>query len=118
MKIPLHMGQDGQQSNRQTAQKVLEHDILAAKKGDWNAKSSLVRTFTPLLTSLAEKRAAKPTDMNSYIDAGKEGLFKAARKYKTSVGADRFQIFALDFIENAMDRVDGGGGFLSRMFGG
>jgi DNA-directed RNA polymerase specialized sigma subunit len=110
------MGRDSQRSSREAAQRVLAQDILAAKKGDWDAKSSLARTFTPLLTSLAEKRAAKPTDMNKYIDAGKEGLFKAARKYKSSVGADRFQIFALDFIEDAMDHVDQGGGFFSRLF--
>lgn len=116
MKIPLHMGQDGRQSSRAAHQKAVERDILAAKKGDWNAKNSLVRAFTPLLTTLAEKRSSDTGEINRYIDAGKNGLLRAAGKYKVSIGAGGFQIFALDFIESSMDRLEGKGGFFSRLF--
>ena len=118
MKISLNVGQDGSNSTRATQARILERDILAAKKGDWNAKNSLARSFLPLLTSLAEKRANDVGKINLFIEAGKEGLFRAAKKYKQSVGADSFQIFALDFIEAAMDRgIEGKQGFFSRLFG-
>ena len=45
-------------------------------------------------------------------------FFIAAKKYKSSVGADKFQIFALDYIESNMDALNKGGGFLSKLFGG
>jgi DNA-directed RNA polymerase specialized sigma subunit len=117
MKIALNMGQSVQPTSKDASDRALERDILAAKKGDWNAKHNLARTFTPLLTSLAEKRTNDVSNLNAYIDAGKQGLFKAAGKYKPSIGPDKFRIFALDFIETAMARVDRGGGFWSRLFG-
>lgn len=118
MKIPLRMNQDGHQSTKAAQTKVLERDILAAQKGDWNAKKNLVRTFTPLITSLAEKRTSNIPQMNEYIESGRNGLYLAAKKYKPSVGANRFRIFALDFIEKSMDRGAKGGGFFSRLLGG
>ena len=39
---------------------------------------------------------------------------KATKKYKKSVGAEHFQLFALDFIEKNMDGA--GAGFFSRLF--
>ncbi len=116
MKISLHLG-EGDSTSRAAADRVLERDILAAKKGDWEAKHNLVRTFLPLLTSLAEKRTREAAKVSRYVEAGKEGLYKAARRYKPSIGADRFRVFALDFIEKAMDACDRGGGFWSRLFG-
>jgi DNA-directed RNA polymerase specialized sigma subunit len=117
MKIPLKLGQETQQSSRAAEAKVLEHDIAAAKGGDWNAKSNLIRTFHPLILSLAEKRGGDPATVARYVEAGKEGLVRAIGKYKSSVGADKFRIFALDFIEASIDRAATGGGFLSRLFG-
>ena len=123
MKIALNMGQS-QDDSRAAQQKVLEHEVLAAKEGDWNARNSLARTFTPLLTSLAEKRTADAVKKNRLIEAGRTGLFTAAKKYKTSIGAEHFRVFALDFIESSMDRAateyDTGsksGGFFARLFG-
>jgi DNA-directed RNA polymerase specialized sigma subunit len=118
MKIALNMGNNGNQSSKAAQAKVLERDIMAAKKGDWNAKNNLVRTFMPLLTSLAEKRSKDLPSINNYIEAGKEGVFKAAKKYNPSVGAERFHIFAVEFIEKSMDKRDKGGGFWARLFGG
>jgi len=117
MKIPLKMGNAEPQTNPQAhAKALLERDILAAQKGDWNAKNNLARTFTPLLTSLASKRSSDGSKINDYIDAGKTGLFNAVKKYKAGT-ADRFNIFILDFVEKEMNRVDGGGGFFARLFG-
>ena len=48
MKIPLKLGQNGVQSTRAAEAKAVEHDVLAAKKGDWNAKNSLIRSFQML----------------------------------------------------------------------
>jgi DNA-directed RNA polymerase sigma subunit (sigma70/sigma32) len=117
MKIPLKLGQDSQQSTRAAETKVLANDIAAAKGGDWNAKSNLIRTFLPLIVSLAEKRGHDAAAVSKYVEAGKEGLLKAVKKYKPAVGADHFRIFALDFIMASLDRMDKGGGFLARLFG-
>jgi len=119
MKIPLKLGEDGHQSTVAAAAAAIARDVAAVKAGDWNAKNSLARAFQPLLHSLAEKRAhGDQGKHNRYTDAGKEGLFKAAKKYKAKANGDNFQLFALDYIESAMDRVDGGGGgMFSRLFG-
>ncbi len=118
MKIPLKLGQDGQQSAAAAAAAAIAPDVAAVKAGDWNAKNSLVRAFLPLLTSLADKRANGDQGLhNRYMDAGKEGLFKAVKKYRAKSNGDNFQLFALDYIENAMDRLESGGGLLARLFG-
>ena len=110
------MGQDATPSNRAAQAKQIENDVRAAKKGDWNAKHNLERTFMPLMTTLAEKRSDDTPELNKLLEAGKEGLAKATKKYKAKDGVSNFQIFALDFIETSMD--GGGGGFLSKLFGG
>jgi len=121
MKIAINMGQDA--GDQKASQKNLEREILAAKSGDWNAKANLARVFTPLLTSLAEKRAKDPVLLNKCLEAGKEGLFTAAKKYREGDGVEHFRIFAVDFIEASMDRVirenqlQGKKGFFSRLFG-
>lgn len=119
MKIALNMGNStNYQSTKEAQAKAVERDVLMTQKGDWTAKNNLAKTFLPLLTTLAEKRAGSNlADKNAMIDAGKEGLYKAAAKYNKSIGADKFQIFALDFIEKAMDDSKKGGGFFARLFG-
>ncbi|MCE9616407.1 MAG: hypothetical protein K8T26_19210 [Lentisphaerae bacterium] len=118
MKISLNMGPQGPNAKRASQARVLEADILGAKRGDWNSKNNLVREFMPLLQQLAEKRASDVATINRYIEAGKNGLFTAAKKYKPSVGSQGFQIFALDFIDARMERAaKGGGSWLSRLFG-
>lgn len=117
MKIPLNVGQSDGRSQKSTINLVLERDIKMTKKGDWNSRHNLEKTFYPLLRSLAEKRSSDNIKVNEYIEAGKLGLLKAAKKYKIEDGADKFQLFALDFIEKYMDRLDSGGGFFARLFG-
>lgn len=117
MKIALNMGQSEALSNKDQM-RDLERIILAAKNGDWDAKNNLAQRFTPLLTSLAEKRSKNAQDSGKLIEAGKAGLQKAVRKYRKSVHPEKFQVFALDFIEREMTNVlNGGGSFFSRMFG-
>ncbi len=116
MKIPLNINQGSSGNTRAAKAKVLEHDVLAAKDGDWNAKTRLAQSFMPLIKSLAEKRATETQQINNLIEAGKEGVYAAAKKYKKNMGADKFRLFALDHIEARMDRKSGGGGFFSRLF--
>ena len=116
MEIPLQFHHDDIETNRAAKFKLLEHDILAAKKGNWEAKNNLVRVFTPLISSLAQKRSSHTSEINKYIEAGKNGLFTAVRKYKQNVGPDKFQIFALNFIEASMDGMHKEEGFFSRLF--
>ena len=117
MKIQLNLGQNGSQSTAAAQAKVMERDVLAARGGDWNARNNLARAFSPLLQSLARKRATDPGAINQLMEAGKLGLYKAAKKYRSSVGADRFQVFALEFIEGAMDDHLKGGNWFTRLFG-
>lgn len=117
MKIALHLGSRDFQSEKQEQSRVLEHDILACKDGDWEAKARLIRIFMPLLTQMAKKRSNDNVFINQYIEAGKNGIVIATKKFKTATGADRFQIFAVDFIEDQMNRVDKKGGFFARLFG-
>ena len=118
MKISLSMGENGPEAEKAKRARILASHIKAAKKGDWTARNNLVRQFMPLLQSLAEKRSTDVSKMNEYIEGGKQGIFNAAKKYKPTEGTEEFQVFALEFIETTMDRVDkGGGGFLGKLFG-
>ena len=117
MKIGLNMEGTDPKEIQASELRAQENLILNAQKGDWKAKEALANDFHHLLVSLAEKRTDIPEKTAEYIEAGKNGLFTATAKYKHSVGAGNFRIFALDYIENSMDRLDSGGGFLSRLFG-
>lgn len=117
MTIPLNMG--SKSATGKAAQlKALEHDVLAAKDGDWEAKNRLFRTFTQVITKRAEKRASDTATINKFIEAGKNGLFRAAKKYKPAMGPEKFQIAAVDYIDKAMDDCssDSGGGFFAKLF--
>ncbi|MBA4388037.1 MAG: hypothetical protein C0404_08655 [Verrucomicrobia bacterium] len=118
MKIPLNMGQSASAGSKAVQNKLLERDVTGAAEGDWNCRNNLIRTFTPLISSLAQKRSSEVSKINQYLEAGKNGLFTAAKKFKSGSGMDNFHIFALDFIEKAMDEVDKGGGFFKKLFGG
>jgi DNA-directed RNA polymerase specialized sigma subunit len=96
-------------------EKAIERDLQGCRRGDWEAKTRLIQAFMPLLTSLARKRSQDTAAINRYIEAGKEGLQTAARHFKAASNT-KFEIFALTFIENAMDRTDRPG-LLARLFG-
>jgi len=120
MKISLRVGDHSVEDGSGKAPKVPESDIQASKRGDWEAKNRIAVAFMPLMISLAKKRMAankKSLTLNDYVEEGKKGLTQAAKHYTPDIGAEKFQIFALDFIEKAMDRLEGKGGWLSRLFG-
>ncbi len=113
MKIPLR-GMS-HQSDGQPESKFSEAEIKACKLGDWEAKHRMNHAFTPLMTNLARKRApdGPPEVINALLEAGKSGLIKACRKYSPEIGAAKFQLFALNYIEASMDAV--GSGFFARL---
>jgi DNA-directed RNA polymerase specialized sigma subunit len=105
VKIALHLNEkDTYTPDGEDHEKAIERDVMACKRGDWEAKTRLIQTFMPLLTSLARKRSSDTAIINSYIEAGKEGLLCAVRHHKPASNA-KFQIFALPHIEDAIDRV-------------
>jgi DNA-directed RNA polymerase specialized sigma subunit len=106
VKIALNLMQNdpyaAPDANRERA---IERDIADCKRNDWEAKTRLIQTFMPLMTSLARKRTQDTAEINRYIEAGKEGLLKAARQYRPGTGV-KFEIFLLTYLEARMDRVD------------
>ena len=117
MRIPLRMTSDDGGTGKLAQPGIPERDVLATREGDFQAKARLLAAFLPLLNKLARERTADNATINRYVDAGKEGVLAAVRKYKPKGGAGEFQIFALDFIESAMDSVTKPRGFLARLFG-
>jgi len=118
MRISLNLGKgDGAPGSGAAPGTISEADILAARDNDWGARNKLIRQFTPLISSLAQKRSDDVAEVNRCIEAGKQGLLTAIRKYKRNIGAARFRLFALDFIEKSMDGQGGTRGFFSRLFG-
>lgn len=115
MKIPLKLADHDMHAGPSTQTRELDRDIRGAKQNDWNAKAKIHKTFMPLLTSMAQKRSSDQSRINELVDKGKEGLNKAAKKYNLNEGADKFRIFAVSYVEDAMDGK--GGGFFSKLFG-
>jgi len=116
LKIALNMRQgEGDFNQEADREKTLERDIAAAKKGDWEAKTRLGRSFMPLFMSLARKRANETAAINRLIEAGRDGLLNAVRHYKPNTDM-KFEVFALAYIENEMDKSDKPG-FFARLFG-
>jgi DNA-directed RNA polymerase sigma subunit (sigma70/sigma32) len=116
MKIPLNLADHDLHAGPSVQTRELERDIKGAKRNDWNAKANLHRSFHPLLTQMAQKRATEQAKINELIDKGKEGINKAAKKFKLTEGADKFRIFTVTYVENAMDGKSGG--FFAKLFGG
>ncbi|MFU8780400.1 MAG: hypothetical protein ACNA71_05165 [Kiritimatiellia bacterium] len=116
MKIPLSGNQTEVTSGPAARSKALEKDIRAAKKGDWEARHRVERSLMPLLKKLAERRSGDVAGFNAMIEAGKAGIADALRKVGNDISGDRFQIFALPFIEQRMDKSHKPG-LLKRLFG-
>ena len=114
MAMNLHSG-DGLSSADKRMQ-VLERDLKAAKRGDWNAKKRVYSSLHDILNEFAAKRSSSNEEINVMLEAGKKGIDQAIKKFKLTSGADRFQIFALPFIEKNMDHPSSGGLF-SKIFG-
>ncbi len=118
MKIGLNMGEREHLSSKEAENRSLQKAISACKKGDWAARDILGKMFLPWLRTLAEKRTDpnNTAQINALIEKGKDALCKAARKFKIERGAHHFRVFAVPFVEKAMDHSVSGGIF-SRIFG-
>ncbi len=117
MKIPLSANNNDKATTGVAARnQALENSIRAAKKGDWEARHHIERNLMPLLKKLAEKRSDNTATFNRMIEAGKSGIAIAIRKVPANIPGDRFQIFALPFIEEAMDK-SGRKSIWQRLFG-
>lgn len=119
MKISLRMSRgDVATTSRAAQDKIMEHEILACKRGDFEAEKRMIRNFMPLFMSLARKRSQDTAVINRCVDAGKIGLKKALHKYKPSIGPEKFRIFAVEFIEKSIDEsLLERKGFFARLFG-
>jgi len=115
MKIPLKLEGHDMHAGPSAQTRELAMHLKGAKKNDWNSKAAIHKAFLPLLTTMAQKRASDQAKINELIEKGKEGLNKAAKKFNLKDGADKFRIFAVNYVENAMDGK--GGGFFSKLFG-
>lgn len=115
MKIPLNSGNNGISTESARTQ-ALQKDLLAAKKGDWKARYRIEAAMLPILKEMAHKRASNNHDINALLEAGKAGIATAIKKYKPATGADRFQMFAVRFVEDKMNNLQSGGSFWSRIF--
>lgn len=116
MKIALNLRQDDLVSPEAEREKAIDRDVEACRRNDWEAKTRLIQSFMPLLTSLSKRRTDDTATLNRYIEAGKEGLIDAAKHYKPHSAHGKFQVFALTYIESAMTRLDKPG-FFARLFG-
>ncbi len=114
MKISLNLRQNDTYTSDIDREKALDRDVLACRKGDWEAKSRVINAFMPLITSLAKKRSNDIASINRYIEGGKDGLMLATRHFKDTSNT-KFQIFALRYVEEAMKKVDHPG-LLTRLF--
>ncbi len=116
MKIPLTGSMDTSTSGPAARAKALQKDILAAKRGDWEARHRVERSLQPVLQNMAHKRTQDNAEFNALMEAGKKGILTAIRKVDKHISGDRFQIFALPFIEAQMDK-SGQSGWLAKLFG-
>lgn len=104
MKIPLGLIRDTVAPAHEYERHV-EQEVSGWRAGDWEAKARLVQRSTPLIFFLAKKRGGANTDLvNLYMEAGKEGLTRAVRRFKPSRHI-KFHVFALAHIEKAMDKA-------------
>jgi DNA-directed RNA polymerase specialized sigma subunit len=115
MKIPLRI-ETSTQSHKAVRLRIMANEIVATRRGDWNARRELLREFRPLLQAMADKRSSDPAAAAKLVSAGEAGVLKAVRKFNPKNGAEHFQVFSLPFIEKAMNKP-GDSGFLARLFG-
>jgi DNA-directed RNA polymerase specialized sigma subunit len=104
-------------SGRNAELDFLERCLAKCQSGDLREHMQLARKFRPLIRMLAEKRAGGPEnvkEINRLASLGREGLYEAVLEYNPKVGIAHFRLFALDFIERAMDSKPKG--FWQRLF--
>jgi DNA-directed RNA polymerase specialized sigma subunit len=106
MTIPVKLHGSVDPSGRQSELESLGTCIQKCQTGDLREHMRLARIFRPLIRTLAEKRAGGPDnvkEINRLCALGREGLYEAILEFTPKVGIAHFRVFALDYIENAMD---------------
>ena len=116
MKISLNIRSGSYVHDPSKDGKASERDIAACRDGDWEARDRLLQIFHPLLISLAKQRSHDPAMVANLVEAGRAGLLAAVKKYRPTGDSDKFQIFALDFIEKNMDEFNRPKSFWARLF--
>jgi hypothetical protein len=114
-RLKLHGSVDP--SGRSAELEQLERCVARCQAGDLREHMQLARKFRPLIRTLAEKRVNDPSnvkEINRLSSLGREGLYEAVLEYNPKIGIARFRVFALDYIERAMDSKPKG--FWQRLF--
>ena len=105
MKIPLSHDELSNLAANSGEIEALTQAIDGCRLGDWEAKRALERIFQPLLVMLATKRAGDDVKHRTHLlERGREGLYRAAKRFPKRDPVKQFRIFALPFIEAAMDK--------------
>lgn len=118
MKIPLNTGHNETVTGKAALTKALEHDLIASQKGDWDARNRVTQSFMPFITTLVRKRTRDNAAVIKYVDAAKQGLVRAIQQYKPAMGVEKFQVMALDAMEDSMKTADKPPSWFARLFGG
>ena len=84
---------------------------------DFQIEADFAGLMNPGMVNSSSEICDRVGHIMNYGDGWYGGVYVAARKYKPGMGADKFQVFALEFIEARMNRLARGGGFFSRLFG-
>jgi len=118
VKISLKLDELRREDEESVNVRTFERLLSAVRQGDFQAREALLQEYMPLITRLARKRAgdAATSKVNSLIEAGRQGLFSAARHYRISKGPAHFKLYALECIEKYMDR-SARPGFFQRLLG-
>jgi len=115
MKIAFSQNEVASLSSGGAHAEELAQAVSGCKMGDWEAKHTLERLFSPLIAMLAAKRVESGNvARNELIDRGREGLYRAAKRFPRREPIRRFRLYALDYIEAAMDKPVRG---LPKIFG-
>ena len=117
MNAPIKLHGSVDPSGRNFELEMLERCLSRCQTGDLREHMQLARKFRPLIRTLAEKRVGDPgniKEINRLCALGREGLYEAVLEYTPKVGIAHFRLFALDFIERAMDTKPRG--FWQRLF--
>lgn len=108
MKIPLSQDELANLASSNSDIEALQHAIAGCRLGDWEAKHNLERLFQPLLVMLATRRAGDDAKLrNALVERGREGLYRAAKRFPRNDQVRHFRLFALTFVEAAMDNPPG-----------
>jgi len=105
MKISLSQDEVANLSAGTSHTEAMSRAVQGCRIGDWEAKHALEHEFSPLILMLATKRAGTNTAArNKLIELGRAGLYRAAKKFPPREPIRHFRVFALDYIESAMDK--------------